>query len=258
MANASGFVDFNQFAEQNQDEESRLMEEAMARAEAADQAAQGQFARVSQQSRARYGADGQLTDTTGASQTASYADYLKAKKTAASAWAALNARSKDPRLAALQGSIQPGGKKGIDFGAKEAALNADVVSGQASVGRQRVEAAAAAEAKRKAEEERAKGHEEARGRYLAGLTGGAQARAAAGGAQRNYVGAYNPYASSPWAQQQGAWEAQQVKNAGGSEADQRGVWGAYTGKGSVGGQAGHGFEPMKREMATFALEEEED
>lgn len=110
MPSPSGFVDFNDYAALNQDEESRLMEEAMARAEAADAtASQGLM-------QANVEAAGKPL-----SQTGSYSDYLKQKQDAAKAWAAVSAKGADPRSNALRGKVRgEGGFDGAaDFGARE-------------------------------------------------------------------------------------------------------------------------------------------
>lgn len=97
--NASGFVDFNQFLNLNGDEEKRLFDEAMARAEQATQAEKGALRHSELEAGSSDAAAGDV------SKTASYSDYLTAKRNAASAWAALRARSRDPRAAAVQGAV---------------------------------------------------------------------------------------------------------------------------------------------------------
>src|ERR1044072_2415696 len=85
----------------------------MARAEAADRSAQQQLVRTSQEA--------VNTGVEGLSRTASYSDYLKAKRSAADAWAAVGADGPDqgPRSAALRGSPRPG--EGVGTGAAASA-----------------------------------------------------------------------------------------------------------------------------------------
>lgn len=103
--NASGFVDFERFADLNADDEARLFEQAMAEAEAATEREKTALRIAKQDASGSLRRDGKLTAMTGdISTTGSYSDYLKAKRDAADAWAKLNARSRDPRLAAVQGA----------------------------------------------------------------------------------------------------------------------------------------------------------
>ncbi len=285
--NSSGFVDFNQYADLNQSDEQRLMEEAMQRAEAADQKSKLALGHASQEAQGRYVTQADIDADTragkaprgrvgaivgesqGLSQTASYGDYLKAKQDASNAWAQVNAKGADPRTNALRGQLSAQGGMGARAAAAEAerARREGMVSGNITShaaglagqrGRESADTAAAAEAA-KAQQAKESGWNAA---YLNSLRNGAQGRAAAGGTQRDYVGGFNPYASSTWAQQQGAFEAQQAKNVGGSMTDQQGIWDAYTGKGSAGA-TGYGgprknpYDGMQREMQPFAPPEEE-
>lgn len=89
MPNASGFVDFNQQMDLTGDEEQRLLEEAMARAEQATGKAQASLQSVSRDANNQNVAD--LT------QVGSYSDYLAAKRNAADAWAAVTGPDANPR-----------------------------------------------------------------------------------------------------------------------------------------------------------------
>jgi len=241
----SGFVDFNEYADLNQDEEARLMEEAAQRAEAADATASQGLMKANNE------AGGKPI-----SQTASYSDYLKQKQDAAKAWAAVSRRSADPRAASLQGGAQFKNRS-ADFDAREAEFDkrqgqnredgAYITTQNAALEKKTSDAA---EAQRQASET-------ARERYIAAMVGGAEGRGRAGGTQLDFVGGPNPYANSTWAQQQGGWEAAQLKKVGGTAAQQAGVWGAYTGKGRWG-QGQNSTQNMNREMSPWAPEDEED
>lgn len=170
MPNSSGFVDFNQYAALNQDEEQRLMEEAMARAEAADQSAQQQLVRTSQEA--------VNTGAQNIDRVASYSDYLKAKRSAADAWAAVGAEGADPRSAALHGAMRA--RNGIndraaasaaELSGREGRLGERV--GEAWVGAQKGKAdrAAYAEAQAKAKEDRQKADAENKRNYFNSLFG---------------------------------------------------------------------------------------
>ena len=89
MPNASGYVDFSQQMELSGDEEQRLLEEAMQRAEQADTAAQTSLRGVATDANNQNVAD--LT------QAGSYSDYLAAKRNAANAWAAVTGPDANPR-----------------------------------------------------------------------------------------------------------------------------------------------------------------
>lgn len=102
--NASGFVDFEAFRGLNQDSEDKLMQEAIARAEAADAAAQGSLRKVSREAEGGYGPGGSFRDVqSDLTKVGSYSDYLKAKQNAANAWAAVSQSTGDPRTDALRG-----------------------------------------------------------------------------------------------------------------------------------------------------------
>lgn len=266
MPNSSGFVDFNQYRDTNQDDEQAMLERAMEAAHRADERAQGGLRAASRETFGKYDSHGQVVGEKALSETASYSDYLKAKQDAGAAWAAVNARSVDPRRAALQ-STMGDARSGVDLGAQEAAAGAAADAHIVGLKGDRERAAADAEMKKNALAQREQQGEAAKARYLEALTKGAESRARAGGAQTDFVGGYNPYASSTWAQQQGAWEAQQIKNAGGGQAQQQGAWDAYTGKGSEGStgsrtRTGTGpwnpYDSMQREMQPFAPDEEKD
>lgn len=105
--NASGFVDFNEFSALTQDEERRLMEEAMGRAEEADTMARRNLTRASQQA----------VDTGAESltQVGSYTDYLTAKRNARDAWARVGQSTGDPRLDAVrEGMARSASMRGSD------------------------------------------------------------------------------------------------------------------------------------------------
>lgn len=258
MANSSGFIDFNQYVEQNAPEEQRLLEQAMQRAEAAQGRSQLALRKAEAEGQGRYGADGLISGEKALSQTASYSDYLKANAEASAAWAAVTSRSRDPRASALQGSIG-GDAKGRaaqamgDAAARESRAGANLDSNLVARTGDRSKRLSDAATKRAADEARAQTEAGWREDYVRSMMTGAKGRAAAGGAQRDYVGMFNPAADSGWARQQGAWEAQQIKNAGGGQTAQQGVWDAYTGKGSAGyGRTpANRYEPMQAEMGNF-------
>lgn len=117
--NASGFVDASQWAELNQGDEERLLQEAMARAEAADTTAATALRTSRIQAEGRQ-ADGSLdrSKTATLETVGSYTDYLQAKKSAENAWAAVTAGSNDPRSNALRDRIR--GERGMGDAAKAA------------------------------------------------------------------------------------------------------------------------------------------
>lgn len=83
---ADGFIDYATFEELNRPEEERLMDEALARAQAADEHARAAGARASVEAQGRYNTAGQIVgDMADITQTASYSDYLKAKQDAEAA-----------------------------------------------------------------------------------------------------------------------------------------------------------------------------
>lgn len=143
--NASGFVDYGQFSGLNREEDDRLMQEAMARAEAADAASQTALRRVSRD------AEGKEADLT---KVGSYSDFLKAKQDAAKAWAAVTASTGDLRTDAMRGTRAAGVKSAQD--ASAAALGADFTrrAGQAATSWSELQ-------KYKAEREAAAGREKA-------------------------------------------------------------------------------------------------
>ncbi len=161
--NSSGFVDFNQYSDLNRDEETRMLEQAMARAEAASADAQGKLRGVKREAAGRYGADGQITgEASDIAQTASYSDYLSAKGNAEKAWAAVTASTRNPYADAMRGQI--GAQRGVDatagtaregLNAQDAAARAQIAGQSESLGRQRTAQAAEKEAKAKALKERA-------------------------------------------------------------------------------------------------------
>jgi len=121
--NASGFVDFNQFNELNADEEARMFEQAMAEAEAATEREKTALRLTKQDaSGSLRGPNGRPTAMTDdISKTASYSDYLQAKRDAAAAWAKLSARSRDPLLASVQGAAMTPEQRAAAAGADAAA-----------------------------------------------------------------------------------------------------------------------------------------
>ena len=158
--NSSGYIDFNQYSEQNGADEQQRIEQAMQRAEAAQGKAQGALRKSELEGAGRYGKDGQITGEKSLSQTASYSDYLKASQEATAAWAAVNSRSKDPRLAALQGSLGgPGRERSAQAmaaaAAQEKSVGTELDGGVASLAVERTQRAAEAAAKAKAAKERA-------------------------------------------------------------------------------------------------------
>lgn len=122
--NASGFVDFEAFRGLNAETEDKLMQEAIARAEAADAAAQGSLRKVSREAEGGYGPGGSFRDVqSDLTKVGSYSDYLKAKQNAANAWAAVSQSTGDPRTDALRGGR---GAQAAEMGkASASALGAD-------------------------------------------------------------------------------------------------------------------------------------
>lgn len=181
--NSSGFVDFNTYSDLNRDDETRLMEEAMQRAEAADREASIAMAKSKQQARGNmdwregsstYGQQvGAVEDI---AQTASYSDYLAAKKTAESAWAQLAGGT--GRAGALRGAIRGGSdmderaKAGIDASKARGAEGIDWARQNAG-GASQQNAATLAERKRRADEVagRATADREAKDKYLQTIYG---------------------------------------------------------------------------------------
>lgn len=105
--NASSYVDFNQYYDQNQDDEQRLMQAAMDRARGSDDKAQSALRRSQQEATAHYGPNGQLVgEQADITQTASYGDYLAAKKAAEEGYAGLSAPSKNPFSEAVRGAVR--------------------------------------------------------------------------------------------------------------------------------------------------------
>lgn len=95
--NASGFRDFSTLLGLNAEDESRLFEEAMARAQAADLKQRLLLKRAEREAQGRYNGDGQIVGRQAdISATGSYDDYLQAKRGASQAWAELNASASDP------------------------------------------------------------------------------------------------------------------------------------------------------------------
>lgn len=98
------------------DEEQRLLEEAMARAEQADAAAQSSL-----RSAATDASNQNVNDIT---QSASYSDYLAAKRNAANAWAAVTGPDANPRsvrggVANRLGASQRAGAAGDELSRRE-------------------------------------------------------------------------------------------------------------------------------------------
>lgn len=260
MPNSSGFVDFSQQLGVSGDEERRLLEQAMSRAQEATTKAQGSLAHAGQEAAGHYDANGQIVgESADLSKTASYSDYLQAKQSAAQAWAAVGGPTLSPR--SVRGAMQ--GQLGVDAAsrtagdalhAREDQLGAQTTSNAASLTTQRAKAVGDAEMKKQALDDQKKKDDGAKAAYLAALTGGAHGRAAAGGAQTDWVGQYNPAASSQWAQQQGGWEAQQARNAGAGADQVKGIWDQYTGKGEFGqGDQRQIDQNMEREMDPWAV-----
>ena len=221
-------MSFDDYLEANADSEEEMLRQAVAAAEAKDAEARGQLRNVEKQ-----GAAGELTDIT---QAASYGDYLDAKRGSKEAWAKLM-QSSDPRQRAVLQTL--GARMGI--GAKADAAEAawggreDAVTGNLkSLSDSRAQWAALAEKKRLAEEERAKVDKDNRDAYVTSLIQGTMGRAAAGGAQLDFVGSKNRYASSPWASETGGLEVARARAAGASDEQLRDIWNAYTGKGHMG------------------------
>ncbi len=186
MPNSSGFVDFNQTYDVTHDEEQRLMEAAMQRAEAADVGAQQQLVRTEHQA-IDSGAEG-------LSKAASYSDYLKAKDAAVKAWAAVTTQSANPLSQAVRGVV--GGKSGLDVAGRAAASRDDLAGREANMGKWTEEAYAgkqandarqAADAQSKAAARDARAREDAANRaaYLNAVYGKYQAANLTGGRQED-------------------------------------------------------------------------
>lgn len=133
MPNESGFVDYSQFAALNGNDEEQNLQEAMAAAEAADNAAAHQLMKVRQQT-AGYseGIEGDIT------KAASYSDYLVAKQKAAKAWQAAQVTGSDPRMAALRGDInkrrglsQKADAASAELNRREGVVSAEAIKGSA-------------------------------------------------------------------------------------------------------------------------------
>ena len=154
MANSSGFVDFSQQLAATGDEEQRLLEQAMQRAEEAQGKAQAGLRQVGRESRGRYGKDGQLSDGTDIAETASYSDYLSAKGAAAKAWQAVTSPDVNPR--GMRSVVQ--GRMGVDqkrqqagqgLSRQQAGYHRELGEQRGSNARQRTAAAAQQEAKQR-------------------------------------------------------------------------------------------------------------
>ncbi len=151
MPNSSGFVDFNQQLATSGDEERRLMEAAMSRAEAAQGKAQSGLQHASQQAGEQH---------VGLSETASYSDYLKARQDASNAWAAVTSPDANPRSVrgAIANRMGVAGQQqmaGDELQSREQTLgarNEGNAGAHAAYQRGMDERAAAAEAQRKARE----------------------------------------------------------------------------------------------------------
>ena len=158
--NASGFVDFEAFRGLNQDSEDRLMQEAIARAEAADETARGSLRKVSREAEGGYGPGGSFRDPQAdLTKVGSYSDYLKAKQNAAQAWAAVSQSTGDVRTDALRGGR---GAQAAEMGkASASALGADFTkrAGEATT---RWEGAQKYRAEVKSRDDKAKADVEAR------------------------------------------------------------------------------------------------
>jgi hypothetical protein len=102
--NASGFVDFADYANANAPEEEARLQEAMAAAEAADFEARNKLKTAGARN---YGYDPNRDTDGDITESASYSDYLVAKQQAAKAWSAAQlAIGSDPRLAGLRESMR--------------------------------------------------------------------------------------------------------------------------------------------------------
>lgn len=116
MRNASGFVNFADFTEANASEDERLMQEALAAAEAADLDARNRLRATRQQAEREAFGGGLEGDIT---RVGSYSDYLAAKQKAERAWAAFGAAGNDPRRAGTRDAARK--RLGIDSRDEEAA-----------------------------------------------------------------------------------------------------------------------------------------
>jgi hypothetical protein len=154
------FLSFDQYFEANKDSESQALEEALARAEAADAEAQGQLRKAGAQASGGFNprrdeagvlqaGEGDIT------RVASYTDYLTAKRNAQAAWQAVGQGNAAQR--ALLGQREMTGRAGEAATARNAReTRAAAQAQQANAGLRALSAQeqAAAQAKRAAEERR--------------------------------------------------------------------------------------------------------
>lgn len=170
MPNESGYVDFNQYFDANQSEEERLMQEAMDRARSADTKAKSALARSKTEAQGRYGADGQISgEQADLTQTASYGDYLAAKKSAEEAYAGVGGASASPFSEAVRGAIRSRSQldeqaqAGMEaLGSRDVNAKAWALDNSVSQIKQRGDAKAAAEAKTAAADAQAKSQRESK------------------------------------------------------------------------------------------------
>lgn len=139
------------------------MEEAMARAAEQDTYAQRQLVRTSQ--------DAVSTGAESMSQVGSYSDYLKAKRDAKNAWAAVTQSTGDVRLDALRGSMsqRPEGMAkaaGDELANREQALGGRVGEAYQGAQQNRARQAAWTAAQEQAKSEREKADRAAKQDYF--------------------------------------------------------------------------------------------
>lgn len=175
--NSSGYVDFNQYSDLNSEDETRLLEEAMGRAETASANATGKLAGVKREASGHYNPDGTISgEASDITKAASYGDYLSAHKDAAKAWAALsgqgkgNANSDSLRNSILARQGRQGTAQAATSALKTDEQNARAqITGQSeSLGRQRTQWAALAAEKEKARSEREKSDKDMEAASLTG------------------------------------------------------------------------------------------
>ena len=108
MTSPSGFVDFNQYLGANQDEETRLLKQALERAQQADAGSASAIRRSARDATAQ----GKTDATATLSGVSSYSDYLKAKQEAENSWADVTGPTGNPFADAVRGVIRS--RKGAD------------------------------------------------------------------------------------------------------------------------------------------------
>ena len=225
----------------NGDEEKRLIEQAMERAQAATQNANSKLG-FSARSGERDAFNGALNDAggpTSLADTASYSDYLEAKKGAAAAWAAVTGPSLSPR--SIRDSLLGGAKdaskaSGAGLGAREDAADASIGASRGAGVKGKAQQAAERAARAEAEKLRADSYEAGRIGALGGVMSRSTEAARNAGADVDFVGDYNPTASSGYAQDQAGFWANKAKGLGASDDEIISTGSPWLKKGSRSGR----------------------